>query len=114
VGDPSIHTGDTLKTQILTNVTFESSHSHPDCGPYPHGHLFAVEAFGEKNLDEPLMAVVSELDHRELGRMMNGGSQSGEGIARWILERLMVTNPEVDGVSVGFGRWKFTVTRERR
>jgi len=84
------------------------------CGPYPHGHLFNVEAWGEKNLDEPLMAIVGELHNRTLVRMMNGGSQTGEGIARWILDRLMTTNPEVDGVSVAFGHWKFTVERERR
>ena len=104
-----------MKTQILVNVSFDSTHEDTaTCGPYPHGHLFNVEAWGEKDLTEPLNTIVGELDNRQLGRMMNGGSQTGEGIARWLLERLMVTNPEVDGVSVAFRRRKFTVERERR
>ena len=103
-----------MKTQIISNVTFDSSHEDAECSPYPHGHTFLVEAFGEKDVSEPLMEIIGELDLRNLGRMMNGGSQDGEGIARWILDRLMVTNPEVDGVSVAFRRRKYTVTRERR
>lgn len=104
-----------VKTQILVNAHFDSTHEDSEaCGPYPHGHLFNVEAWGEKDLAEPLFVVVGELHNRTLVRMMNGGSQTGPGIARWILERLMVTNPEVDGVSVAFGRRKYSVTRERR
>lgn len=104
-----------MKTQILVQVAFDSTHEDAEmCGPYPHGHAFAVEAWGEKDLAGPLDVIVSELHNRTLVKMMNGGSQTGEGVARWILDRLMVTNPEVDGVSVAFGRRKFMVTRERR
>lgn len=95
--------------------SFDATHEDTaTCGPYPHGHLFEVEAWGDKDLAEPLAVVVSELHNRQLAKMMNGGSQTGDGIARWVLERLMVTNPEVDGVSVAFRAHKFTVERERR
>lgn len=103
-----------MKTRLLTRATFDSSHEHPECGPYPHGHQFAVEAWGEKDLTAPLFAILEELHLRNLSRMLNGGSQSGDGIAAWIMERLLVTNPEVDGVTVGYLNKQFTVIRERR
>ena len=103
-----------VKTQILVTTAFDASHEDSQCSGYAHGHRFEVEAWGEKDLREPLDEVVSELDGRTLGRMLNGGGQDGHSIARWLLERLMVTNPEVDGASVAFGRRKFSVTRERR
>lgn len=103
-----------MKTEFLVNVSFDASHEHPECGPHRHGHLFRVKAWGPKDVEEGLRDIIDELDLRDLGRMMNGGSQSGHGIASWILERLLVVNPEVDGVSVAFRDREFTVIRERR
>jgi hypothetical protein len=95
--------------------TFDSSHEDEACSPYLHGHTFVVEAESERvDLGETLAAIVSELHLRHLSHMLNGGSQTCQGLAAWFMERVLTADGTVDRVTVSFLDRSATVTRERR
>lgn len=86
---------------------FDSSHLDPEHGPYSHGHRFHVRAVEQgtdagvgSDLPVDLRSVLIELDHHPLGDMLVGGSQTLEGIAAWIMERLLSRRPRLTKVEV--------------
>lgn len=93
---------------------FDSSHEDDGCSPYEHGHTFSVIARGPKDMEQALESIVAELHLRDLGRMLNGGGQYPGALAAWFMERLMVTNPEINSVTVSFMDRFAIVERERR
>jgi hypothetical protein len=103
-----------MKTAVRVNKHFDASHEDAGCSPYPHGHTFSVTAEGSKDMEDALAAIVAELHLRDLGRMLNGGAQYPGALAAWFLDRLMVTNPEIDRVTVSFMDRFAIVERERR
>lgn len=103
-----------MKNTLTITKRFDASHEDVGCSPYVHGHTFVVSATGTKDLEEALESIIQEVHLRELGRMLNGGAQYPGALAAWFLERLMVTNPEVDSVTVSFMDRAATAERERR
>jgi 6-pyruvoyl-tetrahydropterin synthase len=92
---------------------------------HPHGHTYFVEATSVSQLNsvdwalpDKLESIVGELHERNLEDMMRGGSTDLDGIARWILERLMSSVPSIVEVTVTeggqLGRTAITARRELR
>lgn len=68
-----------------------------------HGHTYAVEVTAVKPdwlIPKDLRAIVAELDRRLLEDMMPGGSTDADGIALWIMERLLLAHQSVVQVAV--------------
>jgi 6-pyruvoyl-tetrahydropterin synthase len=104
-----------MKTTWLTRLTFDSSHEDESCSKYVHGHQFLVEAESQRDdIEQNLKTIIEELHLRQLGRMLNGGSQTVDGLAAWFMERLLVVDPTVENVRVGFLDHEAKVVRERR
>lgn len=92
---------------VTAKATFASTHLEPSEGPYLHGHTFSVWVTELGTIDTlpmtlgpDLRALVSELDHRHLADMLTGGSQTLDGIATWIMERLLGRHPRIVRVEV--------------
>ena len=86
---------------------FDSSHLDPACGTYVHGHRFWVKATEQgtdagvrSDLPADLRSVLLELDVHPLGDMLIGGAQTLDGIAAWIMERLLSRRPRLTEVEV--------------
>lgn len=101
--------------------TFSSSHLDPTHGQYLHGHTFRVKAIEQgtdsgvrDDLGTDLSSIVGELDMRPLGDMLVGGSQTLEGIAAWIMERLLSRHPKLTTVEVWVGDDRVGILREIR
>lgn len=93
--------------QITVSAHFASTHREPAEGPHLHGHTFKVSATELGNdagvradtlLD--LEAVLSELHLHNLDEMLLGGSQTLDGIAAWVMERLLNRHPRLVRVEV--------------
>lgn len=106
---------------------FDASHvleGDDFCGG-DHGHTFKVTAHvvgdlevdisgiwrvqGAEDLYGRLDRIVSELDGRNLNKMMPGAQPTPEGIANWVLERI----PTADWVEVEMG-WRHLMGRAYR
>lgn len=92
---------------VTASVTFASTHRLESEGPHRHGHTFHVEAteLGTEggvryDLHPDLASIVFELDLHDLDDMLVGGSQSLDGIAAWIMERLLLRHPRLTTVEV--------------
>lgn len=111
-----------MNTATIVSGSFNSTHEDVACSPHLHGHTFEVQVREEGTiagimphlLETALDGILAELNGRPLGDMLYGGSQSLEGIAAWICERLLVTHPRVTAVSVRAGRRDALVEREIR
>jgi hypothetical protein len=115
LGSPFAYSGDVVKTMRKTIQSFDSSHEDESCSPWPHGHTYTVSASSERaDIGSTLREIISELHLRNLGKMLNGGSQTIDGLAAWFMERILTIDPTVDSVTVTFMDRLATVTRERR
>ena len=92
---------------IVAEDTFASTHRDPDEGPHLHGHSFhvAVTELGNDAgvrhvLTDHLSEVLSELHLHCLDDMLVGGSQTLDGIAAWVMERLLINHPRITNVEV--------------
>lgn len=101
---------------------FDSTHLEPDHGPYVHGHRFWVSATEQgtdagvrTDLPADLRAVLLELDNHPLGDMLVGGAQTLDGIAAWVMERLLTRRPRLTDVQVWIDDdYRVGITREIR
>ena len=92
---------------VIASATFGSTHRLSTEGPHLHGHTFHVSAT-ETALDSDmgddlpgdLRAIVGELHLRSLDDMLIGGNQTLDGIAAWLMERLLVRHPGLSIVEV--------------
>lgn len=93
---------------VIASATFGSTHRDPAEGPHLHGHTFHVSAtetgsdIGDE-LGADLRMVVAELHLRSLDDMLVGGSQTLDGIAAWLMERLLLRHPGLSIVEVWVG-----------
>ena len=101
---------------------FDSTHLESACGPYLHGHRFYVKAHElgtdagvRTDLPADLRSVLLELDLHPLGEMLVGGVQTLDGVAAWIMERLLSRRPRLTEVEVWIDdEYRVGVTREIR
>lgn len=90
---------------IVVEDSFASTHVDPDEGPHLHGHSFHVSVTELGNdagvrdiLAVHLSDVLSELHLHSLDDMLTGGSQKLDGIAAWVMERLLINHPRITKV----------------
>lgn len=93
--------------QISASATFASTHRDEREGPHLHGHTFKVTATELGNdagvkyeLDPDLGAVLDELHLKSLDDMLTGGSQTLDGLAAWVMERLLSRHPRLVRVDI--------------
>lgn len=108
---------------------FDAGHRLPDglCNR-THGHRYRVrvtalgyylpekgESYEWPQLDVDLQLIISELDKRDLNEMMHGANPSADGVALWIMERLVGSHPKITEVSVtDFAEHSVTIRRTPR
>lgn len=95
-----------MSRYVIARTSFDSTHYDTSESVHPHGHRFRVEVTEQTEVTtrirESLSAVCSELHLHELHDMLTGGSQSGQGIASWILERLLINHPKITRIEVSW------------
>ena len=107
---------------LRATATFDATHYDPEReGPYIHGHTFHVtvtelnDMSGMcRTLPSDLTALVGELHRHKLSDMLTGGSETLDGIASWIMERLLLAHPKITAVEVSVEGLAALVTRELR
>lgn len=108
--------------QISASSTFDSTHRDEREGLHLHGHTYRVtvtelgtDAGVKYDLHPDLRAVLDELDRKSLDDMLTGGSQTLDGIASWVMERLLGRHPRLVRVDISFDPdIVVSVTREIR
>lgn len=87
---------------VTAEAYFGSTHLDAAEGPHLHGHTFHVSItelgteYGLRgDLEADLQTVVAELNLRDLREMLVGGSQTLDGIAAWVMERLLLNHPRI-------------------
>lgn len=111
-----------MNTSAIVSGTFSSTHDDITCSPHLHGHTFEVKVYEEGTiagiaphlLETALDGILGELNGRPLGDMLYGGSQTLDGIAAWICERLLTTHPRVTMVIVTADRRSGVIERDLR
>ncbi len=93
--------------QITVRGHFASTHRDEREGPHLHGHSFTVEVTELGNdagvrydITDDLSAVLAELHRHNLDEMLVGGSQTLDGIASWVMERLLARHPRITKVEL--------------
>jgi len=107
---------------LRATATFESTHFDPDReGPYIHGHTFTVSVIEQndltgmcRTLPADLKALAAELDRHKLSDMLYGGSETLDGVASWVMERLLLAHPRITSVDVSVEGLAGLVVREIR
>lgn len=109
---------------ISVTDRFASTHRDAAHGPHIHGHTYVVTAHElgndagvHREIQDDLKAILDELDMHNLDEMLIGGAQTADGIAAWIMERLLTRHPrlvKVDLVIADEPDVMVSVTREIR
>jgi 6-pyruvoyl-tetrahydropterin synthase len=104
---------------ISARFSFDATHNDPLETQHLHGHRFEVEVSEQtevtSKLREHLAEVCRELHLRSLDEMLTGGSQTGQGIASWILERLLINHPKITRIELWWEPdFRYGVTRDIR
>jgi hypothetical protein len=93
---------ETFVRQLSVSATFASTHRDEREGPHLHGHTYRVTAVELANdagvkldLVTDLDDVLAELHLHDLDEMLYGGSQTLDGIAAWVMERLLTRHPRL-------------------
>jgi hypothetical protein len=100
------------------SLTFRATFSaatkrHAGDEAHLHGHTYAVSVTAVRPdwvIATHLRLLVGELDRRQLEDMMPGGSTDLDGIALWIMERLLMAHSSITQVSVTEDGWLGDVT----
>lgn len=108
-----------MSRYVVASAYFDATHHDPLESAHPHGHHFIVEITEQTEVTtkilEHLVDIISELHHHSLDEMLTGGSQTGQGIASWILERLLINHPKITRIELWWDpRLKYGVTRDIR
>lgn len=87
---------------ISVTARFASTHRDPSHGPHLHGHTYTVSATelgNDAGVHDDLLldleAILAELHFHSLDDMLIGGSQALDGIAAWVMERLLTRHPRL-------------------
>lgn len=110
------------------DVGHDQVEGFPPCRYDGHGHRIRVRvsahgtfdprtgrSYRIDELERDLDSLVSELAGRHLAKMMPGATPTPEGLATWILERLVGAHPKLVEVIVWLDpQHRFSVTREPR
>jgi 6-pyruvoyl-tetrahydropterin synthase len=104
---------------ITAGFSFDATHNDPLETKYLHGHHFEVEVTEQTEVTTKLLDhledVCLELHQHSLDDMLTGGSQTGQGIASWILERLLISHPKIVRLELWWDpRLKYGITRDIR
>jgi hypothetical protein len=104
---------------VLARDSFDATHDDPLESIHLHGHHFDVEVHEQTEVTTKLQThlhdVCAELDRHVLGDMLIGGSQTGQGIASWIMERLLINHPKITRVELWWEPdFRYGVTRDIR
>jgi hypothetical protein len=104
---------------VVASAYFDATHHDPLESVHPHGHHFEVEVTEQTEVTtkilERLVDILSELHQHSLDDMLVGGSQTGQGIASWILERLLINHPKITRIELWWDRrLKYGITRDIR
>lgn len=98
--------------------SFDATHYDEAETHHLHGHHFTVEVTDlseVSSIASHLEDVCRELHLHRLDEMLVGGSQTGQGIASWIMERLLINHPKITRVEVWWNPdLRYGVTREIR
>jgi 6-pyruvoyl-tetrahydropterin synthase len=96
-----------MDIRLTFRATFSAATKrHAGDEAHLHGHTYAVTVTALKTLSndwlipKDLRQLVAELDRRQLEDMMPGASTDIDGIALWIMERLLMLHSSVVEVSV--------------
>ena len=88
-----------MSRYVRARSSFDATHQDLLESPHLHGHRFHVEVTEQTEVTtkvrESLEAVCAELHLHRLDEMLVGGAQTGQGIASWILERLLINHPKI-------------------
>lgn len=92
---------------IVVERSFASTHRDPEESDHLHGHTFHVvvtelgnDAGVREILADHLGDVLVELHLHSLDDMLVGGSQTLDGIAAWVMERLLINHPRITKTEV--------------
>lgn len=93
--------------------TFDAGHvipGHSTCGFEGHGHRFKVRIsmagsqqsplWDPASLDDELTLLLAEVEGKSLNTMLPGMDHGPEGIAMWIIERMVTDYPKISSVEV--------------
>lgn len=110
-----------MKNLLAASATFDATHRDDDESPHLHGHTFTVTVYEHLDamglcatLQEDLEAVVKPLHLHTLSDMLYGGSEKLDGIATWVMERLLMNHPRVFRSEVAISSTRAIVEREIR
>lgn len=108
-----------MSRYVVASASFDATHNDPLETAHLHGHHFEVEVTEQTEVNtrilEHLADICSELHHHSLDEMLTGGSQTGQGIASWILERLLINHPKITKIEVWWNPlMRYGVTRDIR
>ena len=108
-----------MSRYIIARFSFDATHSDPLETPHLHGHHFVVEVTEQTEVTTQivwnLQAICSELHLHQLSDMLVGGSQTGQGIASWILERLLINHPKITRLELWWDPdLRYGITRDIR
>jgi len=108
--------------------TFDAGHvipGHSTCGFEGHGHRFRVRItmagsqasppWDPASLDDELTLLLAEVEGKSLNSMLPGMDHGPEGIAMWIIERMVGQFPKISSVDVWLDEHhRVTVIRQAR
>lgn len=108
-----------MSRYVVARRVFDSTHRDETESSHLHGHRFTVVVTEQTEvvtkLPDHLRAVLDELHLHSLDDMLIGGSQTGQGIAAWIMERLLINHPKVTSVELWWDPdLRYGVTRDIR
>ncbi len=108
-----------MSRYVLARDSFDATHNDPLESLHLHGHHFEVEVTEQTEVTTKLQSnlanICAELHLHSLGDMLIGGSQTGQGIASWVMERLLINHPKITRVEVWWEPdFRHGVTRDIR
>lgn len=110
-----------MDTFLAASATFDATHSDEVESPYLHGHTFTVtvhelaDASGLcASLQQDLEQVVRPLHLHTLSEMLYGGKETLDGIATWVMERLLMNHPHIVRAEVATSSSRAIVERTVR
>jgi 6-pyruvoyl-tetrahydropterin synthase len=108
-----------MSRYAIARFSFDATHNDPLETKYLHGHHFTVEVTEQTEVNSKLLNhledVCAELHLHSLDEMLTGGSQTGQGIASWIMERLLISHPKITRIELWWDPdFRYGITRDIR
>jgi 6-pyruvoyl-tetrahydropterin synthase len=108
-----------MSRYAIARFSFDATHHDPLESHHLHGHHFTVEVTEQTevttDIRRNLEAICNELHLHQLNDMLVGGSQTGQGIASWVMERLLINHPKITRLELWWDPdFRYGITRDIR